>query len=89
MITPHLGLVLGVFLYQMAQQLTVQLLQRRADRKWEYTTTVTARAEAGFDMMEVYIRQSQNMVAQYIAVQLLLNLCEATERMQGARVGMR
>ena len=81
MITPHLGLVLGVFLYQMAQQLTVQLLQRRADRKWEYTTTVTARAEAGFEMMEVYIRQSQNMVAQYIDVQLLLNLCEATERM--------
>ena len=33
-ITPCMGLVLGVFLYQMAQQLTVQLLQRRADRKW-------------------------------------------------------
>ena len=63
-----MGLVLGVFLYQMAQQLTVQLLQRREDRKWEYITTVTARAEAGFEMMEVYIRQRNNMVAQYIAI---------------------
>ena len=39
-------------------------------------------------MMEQYIRQQQNTVAQYIATQSLLNLCEGSEIAPGARVGM-
>ena len=39
--------------------------------------------------MEEYIWKRQNMVAQYIAARSLLDLCEATERTPGARVGMR
>ena len=38
--------------------------------------------------MEDYIRQRQNTFAQYIAMQLLLDLCEAMERTPGMRVGM-
>ena len=45
--------------------------------------------EAGFEMMEAYIRRNQNMVAQYIGTQSLMELCEATDRNQGARVEMR
>ena len=41
-----------------------------------------------FEPMETYIRQRHNTVAQYISTQSLLDLCEATERKQGARVGM-
>ena len=38
--------------------------------------------------METCIQQRQNVVTQYIATQLLLDLCEAAERKQGERVGM-
>ena len=38
--------------------------------------------------METYIWKRQNTVTQYIDTQSLMDLCEVTERMQGARVGM-
>ena len=31
--------------------------------------------EAGFEVVEVYVLRRQNMVAQYIAIQPILNLC--------------
>ena len=40
-------------------------------------------------MMEQYIMQWQNTVAQYIATRSLLYMCEGSERTLGARVGMR
>ena len=36
------------------------------DKKWEYTSTETAREEAGFKTMEEYIWRRKNTVAQYI-----------------------
>ena len=48
----------------------------------------TAREEAGFLTVEYYIRRRHNTVAQYIATQLLLDLCEGSERAPGAQVGM-
>ena len=62
-----MGRVLGGFQDQVAQILTGQTLQRRADEKWEYTTAATAREEEGFETIEEYIRKSQNTVAQYIS----------------------
>ena len=47
-----------------------------------------AREEAGFDPMETYIFRRQNTVAQYIATQPILDLCEAAERKRGARFGV-
>ena len=38
--------------------------------------------------MEEYIRRQHNTVAQYIAKQSLLDLCEWVERALGVRVGM-
>ena len=67
---------------------TGRLPQRRPDRRWEYTLVEAAREEAGFEPMETYIWQRQNMVAQYIAMQPILYLCEASYRNQGAQVGM-
>ena len=47
-----------------------------------------AREEAGFELMETYIRRSQNTVVQYIAVRPIMKLCKAADRKQGAWVGM-
>ena len=57
------------------------------DGKWEYTSAETARAEAGFDTAETCMWRRQIMVGQYIAMQSLLDLWEATEKNQGSRVG--
>ena len=41
------------------------------------------REEAGFEPMETYIWRRQNMVAKYIAMRKILDLCEAEERKRG------
>ena len=73
----------------MARQLTGQLLWRRLDGKWDYTLAEAAREEARFETMDTHIRQRHNMVSQYIVTRSLLELCEVTERNQGAQAGMR
>ena len=45
--------------------------------------------EAGLEEVETYITQRQNTVAQYIATQPILELCEEAERRPGARVSKR
>ena len=74
---------------QVAQRLTGRLLRRKPHGKWKYTLLAAARDKAGFQTMEEYLRQQQNTVAQYIATQSLLDLCEGSERAPEARVGMR
>ena len=48
-----------------------------------------AREEAGLDALEEYTRRSQNMVAQFIDMRSLLDLCEETERAPGEQVGIK
>ena len=86
-VTPRMGRVLGSFQEQVAQRLAGRIPWRRAHRNWDYTPEEAARGESGCETMEAYIWQSQNTVAQYSAMQSLLNLCKATERMQGEQVG--
>ena len=88
-VTPRMGRVLGVFQFQVAQRLTGRILQQKTDGKWEYILSEMAKEEAKFHMMEQYISQQQNTVAQYISVISLLYLCEGSERAPGARVGIR
>ena len=45
--------------------------------------------EAGLEGIGKYIIRSQNMVAQYIATRLILDLCEQSARMPGSRVSRR
>ena len=73
----------------MEIRLTGRIPRRKPDRNWTYTSVETAKEEAGFMTMEDYIMQSQNTVAQYIATQSLLDLCEGSERSPGAQVSMR
>ena len=66
-VNPHMVRVLGGLQDQVARQLTGRIPRQRLDRKWEYTLAEAAREKAGFELMETYIRQSQNTVALYMA----------------------
>ena len=68
---------------QLEIWLTGQLPQRAMDGTWKYTSTAAAREAAGFLTMEEYVRRRQNMVAQYIAIQSLLDLYEGSDRDTG------
>ena len=89
LINPHMGRVLGGFQDQVARQLTGRLPHRRLHGNWYYTLEELTIAEAGFDLMEAYIRKRQNTSAHYIATRSLLDICEAAETKQRERVGMR
>ena len=89
MVTPRMGRVLGSLQDQVEWRMIGRVLRQRLDWKWEYTLTAAARAETGFEPMETYIWRRQNTVVHYIAMRLLIDLCEAAERNQGSRVGMR
>ena len=84
-----MGKALGSFYTQVARRLMRQLTRRKMYGKCIYTSAeAAAREAAGFLAMEEYVRRRQNTVAQYIATQSLLDLCEGSERDPGARVGM-
>ena len=89
LVNPHMDQVLGAFQDQVDQKLTGRLPRWQAGGKWEYTFVTTARDEAGFEVMEEYIRRRRKTVAQYIDTQLFLDLCEAIDRKPGVRVGVR
>ena len=88
-VTPHMGTALGGFQTQVDRRLMGHLSWRTKDRTCKYTSAAVAREAAGFLAMEEYVSQSQNTVAQYIATQSLLEMCEGSERSHGARVGIR
>ena len=75
-VTPRMGTDLGVFQTQVLIRLTGKLPRRETDRTWKYTLAAVATVAAGFLKMEEYVRRRQNTVAQYIATQSLLDLCE-------------
>ena len=88
-VTPHMVRYLGGFQYQVVRVLMGRIPWCSLEVRWEDTLMEAARAEAGFETMKTYIRQRQNMVAQYIVMKSIMELCEAAERNQGARVEMR
>ena len=87
-VTPRMRRVLVFFQYQVVRQLMRRLPRRRSDESWDYTLSEAAIEEARFESMETYIRRRQNTSAQYIATIPILDLCEASERKLGKRVGM-
>ena len=83
-----MGRVLGGFQYQVERILTGRLPRRWIDIKWEYTLAAVAREEVVLNVTEEYIRIRHNMVAQFIDMISLMELCKETERKPGAQVGM-
>ena len=55
--TLHMGRVLGGFQEQVMRRLAGWILRRKPDGRWTYTLAATEREEAGFQIMEEYIRQ--------------------------------
>ena len=62
-VTPLMGRALGGFQDQVERRLTGRIPWKKTDRKWEYTSTATARDEAGLQTTEEYIWRRKNTVA--------------------------
>ena len=56
---------------------------------WEYPPLTSEMEEAGFEEIRVYIKNSHNMVAQYIKTRQILDLCEKYVWMTKAWVSRR
>ena len=52
-----MGRVLGGFQEQVMRRLAGWILRRKPDGRWTYTLAATEREEAGFQIMEEYIRK--------------------------------
>ena len=62
---------------------------RRRDGKWQYLPLAGATKDAGIVRVRTSVLQRQNTVAQFVAMQPILALCEGTERQGGTRVPQR
>ena len=82
-VTTRMGKALRGFQAQVTRRLIIRLLCRTPYGKWTYTLEATARDEDGLLTTEEYTWRCQNTVAQYIDTQLLLDLCEGSERAPG------
>ena len=80
---------LSSFQHRVAQRLTGRKLRRRGEGRWKYPPLAAAMEEAGFGEIGVYITRRQNMVAQYISTQKILDLYEGSVRRPGDWVSWR
>ena len=59
------------------------------DGSWEYLPLETDMQEEGFEDMGEYVLKKHSTVAQYISMRPIMDLCEETVRIIGARVAKR
>ena len=85
-LTTRMDQSLSSFQHGVAQRLTVRQPRRQGDWSWEYPSLEEEMEEAGFEGIGKYITRRQNMVTQYIATRLILDLCERSARSPGAGV---
>ena len=55
----------------------------------EYPSLEEAMVESGFERIGIYMTRRQKTVAQYVATQTIMDLCERSTRRPGARVSRR
>ena len=76
MMTPFVGRALGIFQHKVNRQITGRKPKRQeVGGGWDYPYLEIAMEEAGFEEMGAYVLKRQNMVAQYIATQRIMDLC--------------
>ena len=80
---------LDSFQSRVARKITGRQPRRRKDGSWIYLPLAGRMKEAGMVGIRTSIIWRQNMVAQYIATRLILDLCEQATRRPGARVSWR
>ena len=81
--------ILGSFHHRVTRSFNGMKLRIRTDGVWAYPPLKGALQAKGMDKMETFIFRRQNMVAQYIAMQPILDVCLEAERRPGLQVPMR
>ena len=85
-ITPRMERDLDSFQNKVARQITRRQPRRQGDGSWEYLPLEGSMGEVGFEEMRNSVTRRQNNVAQYIATQPILDLCERDTQRPGVRV---
>ena len=85
-LTPRIERSLERFLHGDARQITRKQPRRGRDGEWTYPPLKEAIREAGFEGIRNSITRRQNTVAQYIAKQQIMDLCERATQRLGERV---
>ena len=88
-VTPRIEQVFNSFMHGAARRITGRQQRIGWYRKWFHPSLEGAMKEAGFKNIKTSINNRHNMVAQYIATRPLLDLCEGTNQIGGARVSKR
>ena len=88
-VTPRIERVLNSLMHGAARRITGRQPQIGWYGKWFYPSMEGAMKEAGFKDIWTSIINRQNTVAQYIATLPLLDLCEGTNQIGGARLSRR
>ena len=81
--TPRLEKALEIFMPGDARRITGNQPRRGGDGKLTYHPPKEAMREAGFEGIRKAVTRKQNTVAQYIAKQPILDLCERTTHRVG------
>ena len=82
-LTKRMEAALDAFQGRVAWRLTGSMPRRGRDGKWLYPPLAGATKEAGIVRARTSFLQRQNTVAQFIATQPILGICEGTERRVG------
>ena len=88
-LTQRMEKALDIFQYRVARRLTGKHPRRKTGGIWDYLPLAEALGEAGLEGIRKLVTRRQNTVAQYIAKQPILYLCEQATRRPGARVSWR
>ena len=85
-LTPRMERALSRFWHRVARRLTGRQPRRRGGGSWDYPPLTASMAEACFDEIGAYVTRRQNMVAHYIVMQPILDLCGRSVQRPGAWV---
>ena len=80
---------LDAFQGRVARRLTGRQPRQGRDGEWFYPSLAGALKEAGVMRARTSVLRRQNMVAQFIATQLIMGICEVVERRWGTSVPQR
>ena len=79
MLTVKMEAALDAFQGRVARRLAGRLPRRGRDGKWQYLPLAGAKKDAEIVRARTSVLRRQNTVAQFVATQPILVLCEGTE----------
>ena len=88
-LTRKMESALDAFQGRVARHITGSQPRRGRDVRWFYPALAGALKEAGVVRIRTSILRRQNTVAQFIATQPIMGLCEVAERRPGTRLPRR